>query len=396
MVICSFYIQYKNSQMERLMYIYNEHSPWRLLFSEAGEADTSSWPIALLPLKETLLGLKKTSDLNASRRAQPDLVKLLMGLDIPAWRISQLLSDHNDWVYRHCIEQSLEDMQAQGWGEPPCRFCVLSLGSGARHESLLGPDQDNAMIIETYPDQRHHEIDTWFQTLAERFTDRLDQAGIPLCRGHVMARWPLWRKSLDQWCEQMRIWTRRRVVRQVQFSNILLDFYPVYGDVALCEAFRDCIVEIMPKAGLFLSEMSDLLDETPVALDRFGRVKGDGRDAPHAAALNIKRQGLLPLQSALRLLSLRQGVRAIDSRGRLSALAEKRVISDEEAVTLDAALGRLQALLLQSQMVSLAQGRMVDGWVHQGQINEVNLQLLRQDLLLIQQLQKQAKAQAHA
>ncbi|WP_409522600.1 DUF294 nucleotidyltransferase-like domain-containing protein [Nitrincola sp. MINF-07-Sa-05] len=378
------------------MYIYNEHSSWRLLLSDATDVDRSVWPVALRPLQAILSSLYGASDLCVARSIQPELVKALSELDIPAWRISQLLSDHNDWIYKRCIELSLDEMQAQGWGAPPCRFCVLSLGSGARHESLLGPDQDNAMIIESYPDQRHHEIDTWFQAVAERFTDRLDQAGIPLCKGHVMARWPLWRKSLDQWCQQMRLWTRRRVVRQVQFSNILLDFYPVYGDVSLCEAFRDCIVEIMPDAGLFLNEMSDLLDETPVALDRFGRVQGDGRDAPHAEALNIKRQGLLPLQSALRLLSLRQGIRAIDCRGRLSALVDKEVLSEHDAIALDAALGRLQSLLLQSQMASLEQGRMVDGWIHQGQLDEASLQLLRLDLLQIQQLQKRARAQAHS
>lgn len=378
------------------MYIYNEHSPWRLLLGEMGAADAVNWPAALHSLRSVWLVMYGSPDLSAARRLQPRMVRELLALDIPAWRISQLLSDHNDWIYRRCIELSLEEMQMQGWGAPPCRFCILSLGSGARHESLLGPDQDNAMIIESYPDRQHHEIDTWFQALAERFTDRLDQAGIPLCKGHVMARWPLWRKNLDQWCEQMRFWTRRRVVRQVQFSNILLDFYPVYGDVSLCEAFRDYIVEIMPKAGLFLGEMSDLLDETPVALDRFGRVQGDGRDAPHAAALNIKRQGLLPLQSALRLLSLRNGIRAIDSRGRLGALVESGVVNEREASALDAALGRLQSLLLQSQMASLEQGRMVDGWIHQGQLDETCLQLLRLDLLQIQQLQKRARVQAHA
>ncbi|WP_151703492.1 DUF294 nucleotidyltransferase-like domain-containing protein [Nitrincola alkalilacustris] len=378
------------------MYIYNEHSPWRILLSERGAVEAASWPAALHSLKSVLQEMYGSPDLGAARRLQPDMVRELFALDIPAWRISQLLSDHNDWVYRRSIELSLEEMLAQGWGSPPCRFCILSLGSGARHESLLSPDQDNAMIIESYPDQQHHEIDTWFQALAERFTDRLDQADIPLCKGHVMARWPLWRKNLDQWCEQMRFWTRRRVVRQVQFSNILLDFYPVYGDVSLCEAFRDCIVEIMPNAGLFLGEMSDLLDETPVALDRFGRVQGDGRDAPHATALNIKRQGLLPLQSALRLLSLRAGIRAIDSRGRLRALVECRVISEREASALDAALGRLQSLLLQSQMASLEQGRMVDGWINQGQLDEAGLQLLRLDLLQIQQLQKRARVQAHS
>lgn len=64
-----------------------------------------------------------------------------MHYDLPAWRISQLISDHNASLYRQAIDLSLDDMRAQGWGEPPADYCILLLGSAARYESLLGPDQ---------------------------------------------------------------------------------------------------------------------------------------------------------------------------------------------------------------------------------------------------------------
>lgn len=366
---------------------------WRMLFSQTRLPDTQGWPDWLSRLAEVLSAMS-LSDVTRVKALQVPLVEALMELQLPAWQISQVLSDHNDWLYRFAIQESIDEMKQQGWGDAPCRFCVLCLGSGARAESLLNPDQDNALIIEDYPDARHGEIDLWFQTLSERFTDKLDQVGIPLCKGHVMARWPLWRKTLPQWCEQFRQWTSRRAVRQVQFSNILLDFNPVFGDSSLAESFRDYALSRMPRAGLFLHEMSELMDETPVALDRFERLQGDGKEAPHQDAINLKKQGLLPLQGALRLLALQKGVREQSCQARLAVLAEQGAIHQAHAEALLLALHHLQDLLLNSQLSAFKDGRPIDGWVDMRMLNPMNKQVLRLGLLSIKELQKKARISA--
>ncbi|HSH13049.1 MAG TPA: DUF294 nucleotidyltransferase-like domain-containing protein, partial [Desulfurivibrionaceae bacterium] len=175
-------------------------SPWRALFSGSALPTPDGLPAFLWPLGDAFASLGVSPDLARAHRWQAELVEALDRLDLPAWRISQVISDHNDWLYRRAIDLSLNEMQGQGWGSPPVAWCVLTLGSVARHESLMAPDQDNAMIIADYPDSRHTEIDGYFQSLGERFTDRLDEAGIPLCQGQVMARWPMWRKRLSAWC----------------------------------------------------------------------------------------------------------------------------------------------------------------------------------------------------
>ena len=365
-------------------------SGWRTLFTKDALPDTSHWPDCLSELKIAFSHIQSSQDLATLKGWQPELVRALQAVDIPAWRISQVVSDHNDWIYRLTIRESVAEMHQQGWGYPPCDFCVLTLGSGARHESLLGPDQDNAMILEDYPQDRHVEIDTWFQSLAERFTDKLHQAGIPLCKGHVMARWPLWRKPLKEWCEQMRLWSGRRTVKLVQLSNILLDFAPVYGNTLLAEQLRQYLLVLMPSAGLFLDEMNALQDETRVALDRFDRLVGDDQEAPHQHAINLKRQGLLPLQAALRLFSLRKGVAQQDCRGRLQALQSMGFLSASKAECLEEALSLLLALLLESQMKAVELNRTPDGWVDRRELSESRLVQLKMALIEIRSLQKLA------
>ena len=108
------------------------------------------------------------------------------------------------------------NLSADGYA-PPVR-------NAAREDAQSGA---GFLVADAGPDSRHGEIDGYFQALGERFTERLDRAGIPLRSGHVMARWPMWRKRLSEWCEQLSLWTADRRVKRVQQANILLDFQSV-------------------------------------------------------------------------------------------------------------------------------------------------------------------------
>lgn len=373
------------------MRLLHRASPWRTLFAADPLPDPARLPPLLAPLRDALSELGPTPNLPDAHAWQPRLVEALMRLDLPAWRVSQLISDHNAWLYRRAIQLALSEMQGQGWGSPPVAYCVIVMGSGARHESLLGPDQDNGMIIADYPDSRHGEVDGYFQALGERFTERLDRAGIPLCSGHVMARWPMWRKRLSEWCEQLSLWTADRRVKRVQQANILLDFQSVHGEQDLAEALADQVVRLMPRAGLFLDEMGALLDEQPVALDRFGRLSGSVEGAPHERAVNLKHQAVLPLVAATRLLCLRHGVRDVGTRERLAALVVEGVLGAETCRALTATLERLQQLLLEEQWHGLRAGRAADGWVDLSRLGEDQRLLLRHDLQQIRAFKRRAR-----
>ncbi|MGC3872856.1 DUF294 nucleotidyltransferase-like domain-containing protein [Halomonas sp. GXIMD04776] len=378
------------------MRLLHRASSWRTLFATDDIPDPATLPEVLAPLRDAVQRLGTNPSLAEAKAWQPLLVNALLRLDLPGWRISQLLSDHNDWLYRRSIQLALEEMRGKGWGKPPVGYCILTLGSAARHESLLRPDQDNAMIVADYPDARHDEIDGYFQSLGERFTETLGEAGIPLCQGHVMARWPMWRKRLSEWQEQLRIWTAERRVKRVQQANILFDFHPVHGDASLAEGLRDSVLALVPRAGLFLDEMAALLDETPVALDRFGRIAAKNHEAPHEHALDLKRQGMLPLQNAVRLLALLHGARSVDSRGRLNELVVLGKLDAQAAAVLIAALGRFQGLLLGAQMMALSVGRQPDNWLDLRRLDDAERLLLRHDLQQVRSLVNQAKAAASA
>ncbi|NYS61336.1 DUF294 nucleotidyltransferase-like domain-containing protein [Vreelandella salicampi] len=378
------------------MHWVHRSSPWRSLFEHA----QPSAPGGLFaPLKDVLdAAPPHESPLHNAYRWQQHLVETLVRYDVPAWRVSQLISDHNAWLYRQAIMFSLDEMQSQGWGAPPVDYCVLILGSGARDESLLGPDQDNALIIDDYPDSRHREIDGYFQALGERFTERLAEAGIPLCQGHVMARWPMWRKRLGEWRTQLELWTQERRVKRVQQTNILLDFTPVVGETRLARALLQSVADIVPKRALFMDEMAALLDELPVALDRFGRLKGSIKEAPFSEAINLKRQGLMPLVSAARLLSLHAGLREVSTRKRLHAFGEHSAsgVARDQATSLVATLERLQQLTLDQQRHNLSLGQVADGWVDSARLRDDQTYILKYDLQQIRKFVNHVQSQVRS
>ncbi len=369
------------------MQLLTRSSPWRQLFpgsNAVAGVSTPAAPQALDLLQQLLNQLPADLQSNQVKSWQLDLVKLLKRFDLPAWRISQVISDHNRWLYHRALEESLTQMQSHGWGEPPVTFSVVILGSGARSESLLRPDQDNALLLDNYPVARHQEIDTWFQHLGELFTTKLADVGIPLCKGHVMARWPLWRKPLQEWQEQLTLWMSGRLVKHVQLANILFDFSTVYGQSQLEKRLRQHIEQRLPQAGGFLHEMSALLDEIPVGLDAWDRLVSPAQEAPHSFAFHLKRQALLPLQSALRLACLLKGeLVAGSSQDRLTSLVAKNCLTPQQAKDLSEALQNLQALLLQQQLSDLEAGRQPDAWLDRRQLSERSLQLLKLDLKLI-------------
>lgn len=183
-----------------------------------------------------------------------------------------------------------------------------------------------------------------------------------------------------------------RIVKRVQLSNILLDFTPVYGEESLARAFEKAWLEPLPKAQGFLHEMGELLNEIPVALDAFDRLASDGQEAPHSHALNLKRQGLLPLQSALRLRCLLLGkLQPTSSRERLLTLLAEGVLTPQQAEDLTSALEALQSILLTAQLAAWDAGRQPDNWIDLQAISPRTEQLLRLDLKLIRDLVRQTR-----
>lgn len=305
----------------------------------------------LLGAVETLARGDDEAGFAATRAAQAGLARTLLDEGVPAADVIEVVSEINLDIHRWVVGRALAAA-----GPPPVPFTLLVMGSAGRGESQLAPDQDNGLILQDYPDGRHTEMDAWFIPFAEDLNARLEAAGFPLCKGHVMARNPVWRKTLAQWKAQITLWAERRSPVALLFGDIAFDFRPVWGDPAPADGLRRHLMRTLAAHPAFLGALSAEDAKMTVGLGFWGGFRDDEPDKP-GVRTDLKRSGLMPLVSATRLLALKHGVAETGTRARLAALAALGPVAPAEAQGLTEAFERLAGALLRQQLEDVAAGR---------------------------------------
>lgn len=353
----------------------------------AAASSTLMEQIDRLTHEETLEGLYQV------KSEQVDVAETLFAENVPAPEIQGLLTQINNDIYRRILELMLREMEEEGWGGPPVRFCAIVMGSGGRGESFLFPDQDNGYILGDYPDEQHGAVDAFFIELAERMTVALGQVGIRLCRGNVMATNPLWRKSLSQWGGQLSGWLHRPNLLTLRLADIFFDFQSVFGEHGLSDALRSELTRNVKGQHAFLREMQRVQTDHGVALGLFGRLTPDRSPGPHQGKLNLKYHGLLPLVEAVRLLALREGVPYTSTLARIGALHEKGVLDSNEQDYLAGGFHHLTRLVLRQQIADFKAQRDVGAYVSPRALALREKDMLKDALQAIDALRQRVKTE---
>jgi signal-transduction protein with cAMP-binding, CBS, and nucleotidyltransferase domain len=288
------------------------------------------------------------------KAAQAGLARALLAEGLAAPDVVRLVSEINLDLHRRVLARTLA-----AHGAPPVGFTLLVMGSAGRGESLLGPDQDNGLILEPYDDAAHGAVDAWFIPFAEALNAGLTSAGFPLCPGNVMARNPLWRKTRTQWEAQFAWWARRRSGAALLFADIAFDFRgvatggAVAGDPAA--ALRAAVGPILAAHPGLLAALAAQDRQLKVGLTLFGGFTDD--EPGPGARTDLKLHGLMPLVAAARLLALQHGVTETGTPARLAALTAKGALAAREAAALQAAFATLLGALLRQQLADDAAGQ---------------------------------------
>jgi signal-transduction protein with cAMP-binding, CBS, and nucleotidyltransferase domain len=293
-----------------------------------------------LVLGDEIAVVERAEDMAALYRRLPELAAGLLRDGMAARDVAAVLSA----VLRDVNARAAALAQAAMARPAPASWCFLVLGSGGRGESLLSPDQDNAIVHAGVADD-----DPWFAEVGKRAANFLDQVGIPYCPGGVMAMNKACRHSLDGWRQRIALWVDRPEPMNLLNADIFYDFRPVYGDFALAGQLRGVAIEAA-KSRSFLVMLEAQLSEMGTPLGLFGQFKTEhGR-------IDLKRGGLLPLVSAARVMALRDGNAALDTFGRLEAAVAAGHLGRDDEVQLKDALELLLRVVLEQQIADITAG----------------------------------------
>jgi signal-transduction protein with cAMP-binding, CBS, and nucleotidyltransferase domain len=317
-----------------------------------------------MPWVESIGNDEQTGDLRQVRDSQAELVSVLLEQRVPSGEILAVLTKLNDEIYRRVLEQSIHGLAEQGWGDPPVAFAVVVTGSAGRWESLLGPDQDNGFILADYPDSDYRRVNNYFYKLALYMTRQLDEAGIPLCIGQVMASNHAWRKRLSEWQTQILGWLHKPSTASATLFDIWIDFRCVFGNYQLVDALRDSVTAQTPRHHGFFQELEALQFDHEVAITPLRTLKRENRPGEYGhRKIDIKRKGIRPLVEGVRILALRRGNAATETLARLAFLRECSGLPWDLADALEDAFHFLNGLLLKTQLEDYQQGRHPDIYV---------------------------------
>jgi signal-transduction protein with cAMP-binding, CBS, and nucleotidyltransferase domain len=317
--------------------------------------------------------LAQDESLEALKRVkhwEAELAGQLLQDGAPIAEVQALLTEINFELHRRALALAINALAADGWGEPPVAFALIIMGSAGRGECLLGPDQDNAFVLDDYDDEAHSSIDAYFVPLAVRFTQLLDAIGFPLCLGNVMATNPVWRKRISEWRRQIASWLKKRTEAQLLLSDILIDFQHVWGDAALSRALRRHVMQAIAASPTFVRDLFSIEVGHGAALGWFGRLRSERDRQDRPGMINLKLRGTLPLVEAARLLALRVGLSETSTLARLDGLLSKGALHPDDHDNLRDAFEFISRLLLRQQVEDFASGREVGDFVPEERLSK--------------------------
>lgn len=306
--------------------------------------------------------------LAAARARVPALARALRRDGVPALEVAAAISATVREATARAAELAEQATRSQ-LGPAPAPWCVLVLGSGGRGESLLVPDQDNALIH-----AGSAADDAWFAEFGRRIADILDAAGIPYCKGGVMAREPRWRHDRQGWRDAVGEWIAAKDGEALLSTDIFYDFHAVAGDGALANALRADAVKAASRSPLFLRMLARHIEDLRPPLGLFGRIR------PSAGLVNLKKGGTMPIVAAARTLALAAGSPAVTTPDRLAAAVAAGRLVDEDRVGLAAALETIMGLLLDGQLAALEAGEPPGSSIALGRLDRASRRSLRHAL----------------
>jgi CBS domain-containing protein len=239
-------------------------------------------------------------------------------------------------------------MVEQGRGPPPCAYAFAVLGSAGRGESLLAMDQDNALVFAQGAPEGPE--DAWFAQLGGHVADILHEAGVPYCKGGVMAKNPQWRGSLATWRERIAHWIGRSRPDDLLAVDIFFDMLGVHGDLALTETIWREAFDAARDQPAFAKLLAEAAGSVAPGFTLFRRIRTEqGR-------IDLKKTGLFGIVGTARALAICHHVVERATPSRIAGVKALGIGGAEDLDALAEAQGTFLDLMAAQQVEDIGQG----------------------------------------
>ncbi|WP_369135280.1 putative nucleotidyltransferase substrate binding domain-containing protein [Modestobacter sp. I12A-02662] len=327
-------------------------------------------------LHEQLRRATTVAELQQRFREVPHLVSDLMARGLASSRVITVHSALVDTLVRRAIRLVMEahpdlDREAFTW---------LSLGSNGRREAVLSSDMDAAVSFAA--GLSADEIARYRPAFIE-ITHVLEQAGLNHDLHGVSPANPDFARTHRQWEAAARGWLSRPTEDDAVIKTCLLvDGRPIHGDLALPEVAR-----VFGDLRLHPTTMKMLL---AISIDRSKAARGRWR----RKQIDLKKEALLPITNIARWAALSAGSPALQTQERLRAAAGSRMLSVEDADTLDDVFEIVQQIRLRHQLGQVQSGERPSDTVRPRDLSSIEASVLGEAIGEITAIQRRMATKA--
>lgn len=256
------------------------------------------------------------------------------------------LNEVHDALIRRAISLSEAKLARLGYGSPPVPYAYLLFGSGGRQEQTLSSDQDSGLIYEdTRAEAEREETEEYFRLLSETIVGTLQTIGYPPCEGNVISSNPLWCQSLSGWRAKLDGWFQEPDWECVRYLLIVADCRCVYGQDRLLHVLKSHYYTDTLKNQTIVQHMLNNTMRHKVLIGVFGQLLKE-QYGEEAGSLDLKYGAYIPMVNAIRLMSIKAGVRETSTLFRIAKLSEQGVITEQDGLAYTAAFKLFMRLRL--------------------------------------------------
>ncbi|SOC05330.1 CBS domain-containing protein [Ureibacillus xyleni] len=225
------------------------------------------------------------------------------------------LNKFHDEVMLKVLEVAKKKLTQQ----PPCAFAWFITGSGGRFEQGVISDQDHGIVYEYSTIQN----DEYFQALGEEVSFGLDAVGYPFCTGKIMSSNSLWRKSFENWEQQLIDWMESGSWEVIRYLQIFYDARVLEGNVNFINKLKNTIYNYQLQHPELLRRLVENIKHVKNVITPMGRIIVE-QHGIYQGCINIKYAAFLPYVNSIRLLSIEEGIYETSTIDRIRKLQEKR------------------------------------------------------------------------
>jgi CBS domain-containing protein len=324
-------------------------------------------------LRRELMAARTADELVAAAADIPKLFVDLMAAHLDAPSLTRVLTVLHDTITARLLELVIE-----GLGEPPVAYAWLAFGSAARGELTLASDQDNGLA---YDDTDDPAVEDYFRVLAQAVNAGLERCGLPCDPHGVLARRREWRMTLSQWRAVFEDCLDGKDLDRLARASVAFDYRQIAGELYVDKVLTDVLRRVPDHKG-FLSGLVKLGTKVRPPLSFRGKLEG---------SIDIKKNGLVPIQNLARYYAFASGVTAASTLERLIAVRDVVGESVESERVLREAFVSMQHLQLRHHANRMRNGRSLDNVIETWTLPPLTRASLQEALREVVSAQKRFK-----